>query len=378
MACADTATTQAPARGAAPIAGSKAGAGTSAPPVTDTPAGAPAQDGPTKTAQIAPNSNLPNVPADGTASTCQVVQLVAEPIIPDMLIVLDRSGSMGESGRWEPSVSAVRSLTTQLQSKIHFGLALFPDPGTSSSNCIMSGGISICINGSTSAAVCAPGKIVVPVAADTATKIGGVLNMTLPSGGTPTSDTLQRVLMDYGNAPSGPDDKVAPKYVLLVTDGLPTCPAGAGEETTPPDVNAANTMVEQLAAKKVKTYVIGYDTSGADNAMLASVLDGFAQRGGTGDMKHRPVEDEMSLLSEFTRITNAITSCRLALNAPPQRPDYVLVRLDGKQINLNDPDGFKLIEDNKTVELTGAACARFREGTHLLDAQVQCSVVQPM
>jgi hypothetical protein len=219
--------------------------------------------------------------------------------------------------------------------------------------------------------------VVVPVAPDNATMIGSVLDMTKPGGGTPTSDTLDVIIDGFADAPIGPDQQPSAKYVLLVTDGAPTCPAGDGEDTTQPDIDASNTAVEQLTMKGVRTYVIGYDTTGPGNEMLTQVLDGLAQRGGTGDQMHRPVEDEASLLAEFMRIAGVIASCRFELNAPPQRADYVLVRLDGKQVNLNDPNGFQLVDD-RTVELEGSACTTYQQGSHVLDAQVQCSVVQPM
>ena len=38
------------------------------------------------------------------ANLCEVVHLTAKPSTPDILIVLDRSGSMQKEGRWMPSV----------------------------------------------------------------------------------------------------------------------------------------------------------------------------------------------------------------------------------------------------------------------------------
>ena len=67
-------------------------------------------------------------PGGSPSDQCDVVHLRTSPSTPDMLIVLDRSGSMGDEGRWQPSVSAVRTIVMQLQSQIRFGLALFPDP----------------------------------------------------------------------------------------------------------------------------------------------------------------------------------------------------------------------------------------------------------
>jgi hypothetical protein len=167
------------------------------------------------------------------------------------------------------------------------------------------------------------------------------------------------------------------KYVLLVTDGQPTCPAGNGQDTTPADIDASNKAIEALLAKEVRTYVIGYDTTGQGNERLAQVLDGFAQRGGTGDMMHRPVEDEASLVMALQKITGQIVGCAFTLDKPPTRADFVRVTLDGKQVNLDAPNGWKLTGD-RTIELTGAACDTFRgTGSHVLDAEVQCSVVGP-
>jgi hypothetical protein len=150
-------------------------------------------------------------PAAGSGA-CEVVQLVTEPVIPEMMIVLDRSGSMTDGGRWVPSVAAVRRVTQELQTKIHFGLALFPDPDASMSSGPVVNNITDCFtmpnpqkciedfnNGDDDAAACAPGKIFVPVAQNSAAMIGGVLDKTMPFGGTPTSETLQGILKNYGS-----------------------------------------------------------------------------------------------------------------------------------------------------------------------------------
>ena len=316
---------------------------------------------------------VPGIKTNGDG-VCEVVQLVTNPQVPDMMIVLDRSGSMEDGGRWEPSVSAVRKITTDLQARIRFGLALFPESEdftwmTSSTN----GGFTISVGGGSS---CAPGKVVVPIAPMNAGPIGMQLDMTQPNGGTPTSETLMKLVADYAEMEPAPDMQPHPKYVLLVTDGAPTCPNGRGEDTNDADINASYAAIDALTERGVKTFVIGYDTATPGNEMLAQVLDGFAQRGGTGDQKHRPVEDEASLTSALESITATISSCSFSLDKAPERADYVLVTLDGKQLNLDDPNGWRM-SDDRTVEIVGEACNTFKNGQHLLNAQVQCMVVQP-
>lgn len=322
---------------------------------------------------ITPATTTP-LPGQGGDGVCEVVHLVTNPQVPDMMIVLDRSGSMEDGGRWQPSVSAVRKITTDLQERIRFGLALFPESEnftwmTSSTN----GGFTISVGGG---AGCAPGKVVVPIAPMNAGAIGMQLDMTRPSGGTPTSETLMKLVSDYAESQPSPDMQPHPKYVLLVTDGAPTCPNGRGEDTTQPDIDASNAAIDALTERGVKTFVIGYDTNTPGNEMLAQVLDGFAQRGGTGDQQHRPVEDEASLTAALESITATISSCSFTLDKAPERAEYVLVTLDGKQLNLDDPNGWRMT-DERTVEIVGEACNTFKTGQHLLNAEVQCMVVQP-
>lgn len=311
------------------------------------------------------------------ATACEVVQLVADPTVPDMMIVLDRSGSMERGGRWQPSVAAVRKITTQLQDRIRFGLMLFPGDGSMTvTSTTPNGSFTISISGGD---LCTSGKIDVPIADKNASAIGAKLDTTLPNGGTPTSDSLMKLVNGFAMMDVGPDAMQHPKYVLLVTDGAPTCPNGMGNGDQPnqPDVDLTNTAVEALANAHVKTFVVGYDTATPGNEALASALDGFAQRGGTGDQKHRPVEDEASLTAALESITASIASCTFKLDKAPEHAENVLVTLDGKQLNQDDPNGWHLV-DGRTVEIVGGACTAFKSGPHAINATVQCEVVRPI
>lgn len=335
-----------------------------------------------------PSMMMVNTPsgAGGTNNLCEVVHLTAKPSTPDVLIVLDRSGSMDRDGRWIPSIAAVRGITMDLESKVRFGLALFPEPPPPAvvdlclpfapaerRSCLE---LQLSIMGMPGS--CTPGNIVVPVGVNTAATIGMTLDRTISQGGTPTGQTLHNLVGTFGAPSMDPDVILPPRFVLLVTDGQPTCPGGGGENTPQSDIDLSNTGVEMLLKQGVRTYVIGYDTTGPGNEMFAAVLDGFAQRGGTGDMKHRPVEDEQSLRDEFQRIAGDVISCSFTLDKAPPRPDFVLVKIDGGQVNLNDPNGWRMMGD-RTVELTGSACEKLKaDGNHQVDAEVRCQVVVPI
>jgi hypothetical protein len=216
------------------------------------------------------------------------------------------------------------------------------------------------------------------VAPNNGPMIGTTLDTTISQGGTPTGETLRNLVGTFGKPNTNPDIIPPPRFVLLVTDGQPTCPNGGGRDTTQPDIDIANEAIDMLRVQGVQTYVVGYNTTGPGNEMLASVLDGFATRGGTGDMMHRPVEDEQSLRDVLQKIAGDVVSCTFVLDKPPPRADYVLVKVDGVQVNLNDPNGWQLVGD-RTVELTGATCEKLKsDGAHNVDAEVRCQVVTPI
>src|SRR4051812_44674672 len=62
-----------------------------------------------------------NGDGDGyNGDACQSVIAKPQRIAPHMLILFDRSLSMGTNGRWNPSVAAVKGLTTALDKTIQF------------------------------------------------------------------------------------------------------------------------------------------------------------------------------------------------------------------------------------------------------------------
>ncbi|HEY6877263.1 MAG TPA: vWA domain-containing protein, partial [Polyangiales bacterium] len=200
-------------------------------------------------------------------------------VVPDMLIVLDRSGSMkpglglppgasckdnvllaipcaiagidcndpkdamtvycGGMGdavdRWTPSVNAVKSLTSQFDKDVSFGLVTFPSKASNS---------------------CGPGDFQVDMALNTSGDIAKVLDNTQPGGNTPTGETLKAALELFESTSASADTVAPARYVLLVTDGQPTCPSGRGG---PQDKQYTLDQIDALAKFGVKTFVVGYD-----------------------------------------------------------------------------------------------------------------------
>lgn len=313
-------------------------------------------------------------PVDEGPPACDKLRLQGAPNSPDILIVLDRSGSMVGFGdvrnagknRWLPSVSAIRTLTSELTETVAFGLMLFPDPAAN-------GGVTIPgigTFGGNGMGGCTPGKVNVPVNLNTADEIAAALERSAPdvAGATPTAASLvaARMALDTSCA----DCRPTPKYVLLVTDGQPTCGMGGAGDTAAADIEATNVAIDNLTADGVKTYVIGYDT--ASDPAAATAMDGFAMHGGTE--KHFPVEDEATLIAELTRIAGALVPCEFELSMDIPDPSYVRVEIDGVTYNYGTDwtnDGRKIVLDPM-----GQACPKLRDAKlHDLKITRECEII---
>ena len=203
---------------------------------------------------------------------------------PTMVIVLDRSASMLDAGKWTAAVSAIEAFThsqapdgAPRQARERFGLMVFPalDPFG-----------------------CAPGTLLVGSDFFTADAVAASLDQSAPVGGsTPTGESLKA-------ACSLPElkDETRPRYVLLITDGVPNCapsyPTPGADAAT---LAFAVDQVKALLAQGVTTFVIGFGKN-----VEASALDKMAAAGGAAraDAEHAYYEavDEEGLSDVFDEI----------------------------------------------------------------------------
>lgn len=336
------------------------------------------------------------VPGPGGSTVCEAKTVGSGRVTPDMLIVLDRSGSMrmGNVNRWDPSVSAVKTITAQLGSTINFGLMAFPGmAGATASPIPMQDCNALtdivdqlaCIAGN--AAVtgiqnidsCGAGSVDVPIGPNNGAPIAAALDRMAPNGATPTAATLKAAHGALGASIAGPDDVVPPKYVLLVTDGAPNCANGGGRGGNnggidPAAVDQSVAEITAMAKDGIKTFVIGYNTK--SDAQLSAALDRMAQAGDTGDKQHHAIEDGNALVAEFEKIAGAAASCEFVLNTQPINASYVEVKLDGAQLKLNDANGWLLSADRRRVTLQGTACQAIAGmQQHTLSVRVLCEPV---
>ncbi|MFN7133757.1 MAG: vWA domain-containing protein [Myxococcales bacterium] len=166
---------------------------------------------------------------------------------PNMLIVLDRSSSMSGT-RWLAAVEAIKGFTSERQGFMRFGLLVYPTFGQ----------------------LCGQGESLVHTDFYTADAISEALDRTRPNGsGTPTGDAV----LFAGQQTPDMTDPERRKFVILVTDGDPTCPDMHDGEG---NVQYAEQQLRALLDRGIKTFVIGVGM-GASPAKL----DRLAIAGGT-------------------------------------------------------------------------------------------------
>lgn len=301
--------------------------------------------------------------SQGPSNSCDVQIVRATQAVPDMLVVLDRSSSMLPDGndqgadRWAGSVSAVVDVTRAFDERVNFGLVTYPGPQATGKR------------GDPNA--CSTGALRVGIDANRGDTIASTLGMTRPGGYTPTAATLREVAKVYAMREVGDQTVVAPRYILLVTDGDPNCANGTSSPISNDPVARQQTIdaIAALTKSGVQTFVVGYQTGTTD---FAATLDQMASAGGTGQSKHRSVESGADLTAVFEDIAGRAVSCSYTLEAPVEDHDYVVVTVAGKKRDYQAPnDGWSLGPDNQTVTVTGAACDEVRKGA-TFSVQVVC------
>jgi von Willebrand factor type A domain len=283
-------------------------------------------------------------------------------VVPDVLIVLDRSSSMkrGDVNRWDPSVSGLKAMTAALANGVRFGLMVFP--GTS--------------GGNDSASRCVPGSLEVPIALNNAAALASRLDTLGLAQSTPTAPTLEvaHIVLKTRRAERG--STLGPAYVILVTDGSPNC-AVEGDVSfdaggSPAAVEQTLRAIEAMSQDGIKTFVLGYDTE--RDPVLKPILDSLALVGATGDTAHRGVDNEMGLTAAFRDITGIAVGCAFNLSTAP-RADHVSVSLAGAPLQGGDANGWSIGPDGRTLSIQGKACELLTLGDNapVLEVGVRCA-----
>jgi hypothetical protein len=301
-------------------------------------------------------------PTTDASTNCGLYQFQPTPKAADIMMVLDRSGSMkdvpsgstGTLSKWQIVQPAVEQLVTATTSSISWGLKTFPEASTD--------GMSDCSGGITS-------TIDVQVAAMNGTTMNNTIMSTMPNGnGTPTPDAVTAAATYLGTLTD-----TNPKYLLLATDGEPDC---VGTTKTSGSNNAADTGAVTAIGSALKagfpTFVVGIAT---DKGSANSELELMAQAGGEGIANSNPLahhyyvaDDSTTLVTALQAITGQISTCLFPLaTQPPVRNDgtkvgvYLGANMTRIPYDASAADGWSYTDLNDTAILVhGSWCDKIQ------------------
>jgi hypothetical protein len=243
----------------------------------------------------------------GGGRTCGLQMFSLERKPAEVLLLLDRSASMQDppdstttTPKWDLVLAAVKQVVMDTNMAVSWGLKVFPE-GTGDA----------CVAGSVTS------KIDVPIAPDNATNVINAIDATTDAGnGTPTGDA-ENAAVAYLQTLTDSN----PKYVLLATDGEPSCAAIPTSESTSNARPYAVTAVTNAATAGFDTFVVGVATTKSSDT---STLNMLADAGKVPVDDPRPLANHFYLGSTQAQLTTAlqvitgqVSSCVFPLNPPP-------------------------------------------------------------
>lgn len=256
---------------------------------------------------------------------CGGDQFLAEAVPPNVLIVLDKSGSMGSGAgsKWETAKTAINNLLTTYDGAIQFGLSLYPSDSS-----------------------CGTGTVNVAVGPSMGSAITTTLNATTASGSTPTGPTMN-AMVTY----AGLEDATRENYMLLITDGSENC----GNPTSP---TAATSLISETPS--VKTFVIGFGSG-----VNATALNDTAVAGGTalanGPPYYYQADNAAQLQMALDAIGGAVLSCTYMLDQVPEDADF-FIYFNDVLVGEDASNGWTYDPVNNTVTFFGTSCDSLRTG----------------
>jgi hypothetical protein len=307
---------------------------------------------------------------DGQACAGQVAGAEAAPSVLQLLV--DTSGSMNENApgarqsKWNVTRQAVLSAIGTMPEDTSVGVVFYPNvPGAL---------VQPCIERETAVSIAELGQN----RSQQRQRIQRAFQQQRPAGGTPTHDAYEYALADMGeSAASGS------RYMVVITDGIPTYSLGCegtGNANDPVDSSPLIDAARLATTNGVRTFVIG--SPGSEDARDS--LSRWAEAGGTApagcshngpDYCHFDMTEERDLGAGLTNALGIISGVALGCRyAVPPAPDgatldpgrvNVLFRepggaeeLIGQSLDDDCVEGWRYADGQATIRLCSSTCER--------------------
>lgn len=298
-----------------------------------------------------------------SGNTRQAADVAASRVIPNVMLVIDQSGSMtqgfGDAGsRWDvlrDFLLRPDGLIAMFETQVKFGLAMYT-------------AVEGRPNGS-QPPTCPMVTSVAPRLMNYA-EISQAYHEAGPLGETPTGDAIDAVVDSLPQAQL--DRNEGPTVLILATDGEPDrC------EQLNPQMGQAEAVAAVMRAFSVgiRTFIISVGDEVSEQHQQ-DVANAGLGRPMSDNAPYWQAGDDASLRRALTDIIAAQVSCEVALQGSVQSGDPCLgsVELNTQKLACKAPDGWELV-DPKHIRLLGKACSDWKTlKTATVHARFPCDV----
>ncbi len=333
---------------------------------------------------------------------CGMVQITPEYTPPNVMLVVDASGSMVANSwdhdldpntptqtRWKTLYGVADSVLAQYGPAMNAGVQRFPSEAAcdqggcyNTTACIVSDQPEVGVGFDNGATILAA----LPSADDMGESV---------EGGTPATKGINSAVAHL----QAQSPEIA-RYILLITDGAANC---TPELTEPADVmelydeTLAPTVQAAFDDDAISTFVVGIDIvdaligAGPDGSPEANPFErlnevalagGAPKNMGMGAEKFFNATNQDELLMAIGGIIDEITECVIDLNEYGSLPDpiqipYVSFTADGQEVpgpvtDCENEDGWAWVEEGVIVTFCGSYCADFKIGGSVIDGKYEC------
>jgi hypothetical protein len=298
-----------------------------------------------------------------TGMNCREVMQPLAKLPPDILIVLDASGSMnndvsdsncggnngcGATSKWAQMTPAINTVVGMTDTTVNWGLKFFAD---TDATCGVGNGVAVQVGTGNAGAI--------------ATAITG---RTSANGGvTNGSRTPTRLAENAGAAYMRGLTDMNPRFILLATDGLPNCQPG-NSATDADDSAGAIMSVMDAATGGIPTFVVGIATGGTS---ADTTLNGMAVAGGyphTPAPSYYSVESTSEFVSVLQTLVGVAATCTFSVPEPTGDTDraHIAVVVNGAEIpkDTGHTNGWDYTSTGMTaVQVYGPTCDGIMNGS---------------
>ncbi len=261
---------------------------------------------------------------------CEGELFATQPIAPNIMLVLDKSGSMfSPRTKWTDAKDAINEITSQFSKNTQFGLTMFPTDGIE----------------------CQVTTTQVLPAVDSSASISDAMDLTGPAGKTPLYQAVKHVRDNSYLT----DDK-RDNAMVIVADGDHTCTEGPLGGPASGVIDIAGQMLR--ANPPVRTYTIGYHFEDG-----FSFLQDVARAGGTQTVYE--ADNTAGLISALQSIVSNVVSCTYEVsgNLPTGTDSAGLIVYVDDNETVEDPaNGYTYNEATNLLTFHGQSCDNFRNG----------------